>query len=469
MNATANEATAPTNPALIAGLERRDSRRRSGYDELRRFYDGEQWGAEVLRRSSRNRHLVVNYTRAMIEKSASFLLGGAKAVVTSAAGSTEPTDREDHPALHALREVYEDNGLELLDFDTEVDCSVLGDAAYRVVWDVDRKRVSVSSPDPAGLWVWRVPGSDWDLWRVVQRFDVEPDELGEVHNLSVDWKPSRGLHRLIEVWRAGVYERWVDGRLQESKVNPYGFIPYVVYPNVRAPKRWWGRSDIEAVRESQRELNRALSQLSAILELSGNPITVLEGVDQATDIAARPGAVWTLPKETEAYLLDLLKGGGVDLHIKFVEILYRTLHDLGETPRQAFGESDAALSGVAMELQLDPLVKKIERKRLIRGQAFRRRDQQVLALLAQLGGHAEFAGVRTGREWGALLPADRQREVADHVSLVTAGIEAPSTAASALGSDDGAAEFERVVRELARLPRPGGAAPASRAGIREVS
>lgn len=37
------------------------------------------------------------------------------------------------------------------------------------------------------------------------------------------------------------------------------------------PKKFWGTSDVQAVRESVVELNRALSQLSMILELSGNP------------------------------------------------------------------------------------------------------------------------------------------------------------------------------------------------------
>lgn len=49
--------------------------------------------------------------------------------------------------------------------------------------------------------------------------------------------------------------------------------------------------------EPQRELNRSMSQLSRILELSGNPIAVLENVEESEDIAVTPGAVGTFPKE----------------------------------------------------------------------------------------------------------------------------------------------------------------------------
>ncbi len=71
----------------------------------------------------------------------------------------------------------------------------------------------------------------------------------------------------------------------------------------------------------------------------------------------QPGAVWEIPEKARAYLLDLLQGGGAGLHVKH------------------------ALSGVALEMELDPLPKKVERKRLIRGPAFRRRNEMALRIL----------------------------------------------------------------------------------------
>ena len=41
----------------------------------------------------------------------------------------------------------------------------------------------------------------------------------------------------------------------------------------------------------------------------------------------------------------------------------RTLHDLGESPRTAFGENRQGLSGVALSVEMDPLLKKVRRKR----------------------------------------------------------------------------------------------------------
>ncbi|MFQ5872857.1 MAG: phage portal protein, partial [Dehalococcoidia bacterium] len=262
---------------------------------------------------------------------------------------------------------------------------------------------------------------------------------------------------VVEVWTDHLFELWLDNTLVESKPNPYGFIPFVIYPNIRQPKQFWGVSDLEPIKESLRELNRALSQLSMILELSGNPIAVLENITEAHDIAVQPGAVWELPENARAYLLDLLQGGGVRLHVDYVDLIYRTLHDLAESPRTAFGENRQGLSGVALQMELDPLLKKIQRKRLIRQAALRRRNEMILRILEQHTGQS-FAPPtsspsdrpRTYRSriiWGPLLPQDRSRLVDDQRVLVATGIHSRRRAAAALGVEEPEEEFARWLEE----------------------
>jgi hypothetical protein len=337
---------------------------------------------------------------------------------------------------------------------------------------VDEGRVRVTSPDVQGIYVWAWPTDVSRVWRLAHRYQLSDEELemvvasapaaesaapsaGElVQDQGVRRQPAGRRHWVCELWTDETFELFVDGHVAERKPNPYGFIPYVVYPNVRVPKQFWGLSDILAVRESARELNRAMSQLSRILELSGSPIAVLENVSASNDIQVAPGAVWEIPEAAKAYLLDLLQGGGVAFHKDFLELLYRTVHDLGESPRVSFGEADAALSGVAMELQLDPLVKKVERKRRVREAALRRRDWMVLKLLTQFGG-ADYAPFETRIVWGPLLPPDRARLVMDEVSLVGAGVHSRQTAARALGSEDPLGEFEAWRAEQRRIQAEG--------------
>jgi hypothetical protein len=255
---------------------------------------------------------------------------------------------------------------------------------------------------------------------------------------------------VIEVWTDAAFELWADGARIEQRDNPYGFIPFVIYPNIREPKQFWGCSDLPPIKEPLRELNRALTQLSMILELSGNPIAVLENVSESADIAVMPGAVWELPERARAYLLDLLQGGGVKLHADYVDLVYRALHDLGEAPRTAFGDNRAGLSGVALNVELDPLLKKVARKRLIRGAAFRRRNEMILRILEQYapaGDGVPYAPYRSRIVWGSVLPLDRSRLVEDERALVAAGIHSRRRAADELGVEDPDAENRRWLEE----------------------
>ena len=112
-----------------------------------------------------------------------------------------------------------------------------------------------------------------------------------------------------------------------------------------------------------------------------------------------------MPEQARAYLLDLLQGGGVRLHVEYVDLVYRTLHDLAETPRVAFGDSGGDRSGVALQTELDPLLRKVQRKRLVRTAALRQRDRLILRVLEQHTGQ-RFEGVRTDIAWGPIFPRD---------------------------------------------------------------
>jgi hypothetical protein len=242
----------------------------------------------------------------------------------------------------------------------------------------------------------------------------------------------------------------MDNDTIEDKPNPYGFIPFVIFPNLRQPKHFWGTSDIPPLRPSQRELNRALSQLSRILEVSGNPIAVLEGVESAEEIKVTPGAVWTIPEDAKAYLLDLLAGGGIRLHVDYIDMIYRCLHDISESPRAAYGGIERELSGVALEVELQSLLQKVRRKRTIRTAAYARRCQMILALHKQFA-KQDFTTISTRIIWGAVLPQDRARLAQNEQLLVQSGVHARRTAMDELGIRDPDAEFARWLEERRQI------------------
>jgi hypothetical protein len=425
-------------------LNRLDLERIKGYRELLDFYCGRQWEGRERRGE---RRLIFNYARVFVEKITSYLMTGINFAVDAVEDSDGARNKA-RKAVAALYKIYEENQLEQLDLETEIDCAVLGDACYKVIWDTGKKRVRVTAPDIQGIYAWCSGDDISHVWRVASRYTLAAEEVEIVYGM----KPKNKSATIVELWTDEDFELYLDNIIVEAKPNPYGFIPFVIYPNLREPKKFWGISDLPHIMESQRELNRAMSQLSRILELSGNPIAVLENVEESEDIAINPGAVWNIPEDAKAYLLDLLQGGGINLHINYIDLIYRALHDLSESPRSAFGGIERDLSGVALEIELQPLLQKVRRKRIIRTAAYNRRNEMILKLLEKYHGE-DFGDNHLRVVWGPVLPKDMVRKVSNEQVLVQTGIHSRRTAMDEVGVKDPDHEFGLWLEERESILR----------------
>jgi hypothetical protein len=445
-------------------LNRMDTQRLANYRTNLDFYRGAHWPT-----TSRHRQLVFNYAKVSIDKATSFLTQG----LNFACYPGEATDELKARARRAeqlLRQVYEGNNLQQLDYETEVDTAVLGDGCYKVIWDTDEKRIRITAPDVSGIYAWWLGDDTSRVWRVASRYILTREEMEMLYSgvIASAAKQSQGIATspsaprndrkgaarnnvvVTELWTANTFDLFIDNDIIESKPNPYGFIPFVIFPNLREPKRFWGSSDIPSLVQPQRELNRALSQLSRILELSGNPIAVLENIASAEDIKVQPGALWTIPEDAKAYLLDLLQGGGVRLHVDYIDVLYRALHDISETPRAAWGGIEKELSGTALQIELGSLTQKVTRKRTIRTSTYHQRNDIILKL-AEKYMSENFEQINHRVVWSSILPQDTARQAQNEQLLVQAGVHSRRTAMDEIGIQDPDEEFDRWLEERKKI------------------
>jgi len=425
------------NPSQLA---RMDSTRLATYRANLDFYQGAHWPT-----TSRHRQLVFNYAKVSVDKVTSFLMQGLNFACYPGEGTDELKART-RSAEQLLRQVYEDNNLQQLDYETEIDAAVLGDGCYKVIWDTDEKRIRITAPDVSGVYAWWLGDDTSRVWRIASRYTLTQDEIQLLYGRAIEKKQAI----ITEVWTAKTFDLFLDNDSMESKPNPYGFIPFVIFPNLREPKKFWGSSDIPSLIQPQRELNRALSQLSRILELSGNPIAVLENIASAEDIKVQPGALWTIPEDAKAYLLDLLQGGGIRLHIDYIDLLYRALHDVSEMPRAAWGGTERDLSGTALNIELGSLVQKVTRKRTIRTNAYHQRNDIILKLAEKYMGES-FEQINHRVVWGPVLPQDAARQAQNEQLLVQAGVHSRRTAMDEMGVQDPDEEFNRWLEERTKI------------------
>lgn len=427
-----------------------DESRFANYADALTFFEGDQW-LEGARRGDPPQ-MVFNYARVLIRKTASYVFPGPVRFSVTPEGTSHDMANRAERRLTELRDALD---LTRLDLALTIDSAVLGDAAMKVTWDHEAAAPRVMAVDPGTLAARWAPDNPHAIDQVTQGYALSGRQIARMFPRSGAVNLDEGKrYPVIEQWSAEHWRVLIVGQLVQEVDNPYGWIPYVVVANDPRPLSFWGNSDLIALLDVCRELNRRMSVLSHVLELSGAPIAVLENVDGSEGIRVGPGAKWELPEGSRAYLLDLLQGGGAETHLRYVDVLFRILHDLSETPRTAFGDSGRDLSGAALEVEIQPLVQKVERKRRMWDGVFAVRNAMLLDLLERFGGE-DFQGLRqTTTLWPPVLPSDTDGSVRNAVSLVGSGIQSRRSAMASLGEADPDAELARIREEMGDT-RPG--------------
>ena len=470
--------TLATSPPQQRDPFQRDKARLSRYRAHRDFFAGTQWTGKPRRAETR---IVVNYARALVRKVVSYALPDpvgfevpAPVMTESGVGRRESKVRTSDPRrptsdsalIRAQKQASEDqaNSVETLlaellaeldadrlDFALTMDSAVLGDGVMKVTWDPVALRPRLAVVDPSTLLAWWSPDTPTEAYRFAQHYTLPGQAiagLGWSHAGAL--QPDR-LYPIVEEWTGDRWVVTVAGQTARDEANPYGWLPYLVLPNNPNGSEFWGESDLEDLVDLCKQLNKRLSVLADILDYSGYPITVLENVDGSDGIVLGPGAKWEMPEGSRAYLLDLLQGGGVRLHIDYVDELRTALHDLAETPRTAFGEAGRAIAGAALQVELQPLVQKVKRKRRGLASLYRKRNAMLLDLMERFAA-APVGGLRrTVPVWPPILPSDREAEARVGVQLVNARVRSRRSVAADLGEEDPDGEIDRIVEEAERL------------------
>ena len=102
---------------------------------------------------------------------------------------------------------------------------------------------------------------------------------------------------------------------------------------------------------------------------------------------------------------------------------------------------------MALEVEIQPLVQKVKRKRRVWDSVFARRNALILDLLARFGG-VDLGDIRrTATLWSTILPGDRDTLVRNEIALVAANLHSRRTALAHLGTEDPEQELVLVAGE----------------------
>lgn len=427
------------------------------YREYQQFYEGRHFERSRNGRST----LVLNYARAIVDKGIAYLLG--RGVGFGVVPRREASTRDRRRAAEAEQLLYDvcwENDVEGVDLQVAQNAAVLGDGVYKVLWEPADGRIRILSVDPRTFFPTWAGDDPSTLRRVEVLYSLGVEDLalggyglgpGEAEALC----NADGTAEVVERWTPTELEVVVARKTTRRGPNPYGVIPFVHVPNLPLANDPWGQSDLVDVIPINREIDERVSDQADVIRFHADPPIVFRGVTEHADLAVGPGTVWDIPSDADVKLLEW-QGQSVAVG-EHIERLYRTLYEVSETPRSAFGDSGRLLSGVALETELRPIVQRTLRKRAWWTRALRKRSALVLELARQFGagrGGSPLPPLESSRIrvlWPPMLPKDDVTEVQNQIRLVGAGLRSHRTAMDALGTENPEEELARVQTDRASL------------------
>lgn len=420
-----------TLPEIIKGDMARAARLRA-YAENQAYYDGEHRITHSTRLFRRPRNMVDTLVDTIVDHMGSPSVSWGQ-------------DERANAADEHLTRVLKLNAHELLDHTTELGTTIKGDGCWKVTFDDVARQIRIVSVDPAALWALAAPDDPTELVQIAHQYEVEPPFLPLLFPNTLI--TAEKAVTITESWTTETWDIWANNDLVQSEPNPYaGDIPYVLFPNVRQPGHTWGTGDPARMLDGQDRLNDSGSDFDAMMALA-HAIVVLSGVTDKGDVVVRPGAIWELPKDAQAEVLDLLKGNSASQRQAYHQDLRVELQQAARVPDLALGlEQTSDISGTALQVLLGPLLRLVARKRLTRTEAHRRRAHRIARLGTLYEGLPDVQDLQPEVYWTEALPSDRAEELANAKIEAELGVSRETILAK-IGYDDAAEELAKRHQE----------------------
>ena len=324
------------------------------------FYLGYHW---AQRPDLGEPQLTFNYTRALSDFTTNFVFGkGVGFRSPDATSAIIPT---------RLQRIWEiDNKKESLLWEAGSMGSVTGDCFIKVAYEEAWEDPS-GMPHPGRVRILPLNAAfcfpEWhphDRKRLI-RFKLKYRFWGTT------MEGTRQVFTYTELLTENQIEEYVNDELIDSRENPLGEIPVVHISNLPIASSPWGMPDIQDVTVLNRTYNEVATDVVDIINYHAAPVTVIVGA-RASNLEKGTHQTWSIPNK-EAKVTNLLfDPQGIEMSIKYLEVLKRAMHEMTGVPVTALGEEQAIsnTSGVALAIQYQPLMNRFHLKETQYGEGF---------------------------------------------------------------------------------------------------
>lgn len=354
----------------LENIKRRWQRYHGDYDDLLK-----------RRRGQPDMNVKVNKARTIVETSAFFLYGRGIEFELSADEAAESETTEDEQILD---EIWRFNRRDAFLHKMAVSGGVTGHIFVQIV---------PPSPDE---------GRPYPRFILTDASFVTPkwneDDIDDILSYRIQFNSTREVagrvrpivkRKLIQRDGAGwrIIDQWklMDARdwVTETETTwPFFWPPIIDAQNLPVPESFWGLSDIEDdVLSLVKAKNQNLSLWMEELVYFGRPIVFTTGMGQSQELDL--SKTINLPEGGDLKALEKQsRGQGAQL---FNDTINQEISEISQTPLVALGQADklGPLSGVALQVQYQPLIQKTLTKRMIQGPMLAELSRRALELMGR--------------------------------------------------------------------------------------
>jgi len=367
---------------LFSGLGLSEQRLMREISEYWDFYLGEQW--RVVREEGESL-ITFNYSKAIVDKSVSFLFGKGFRI--------QPHKEVAQELKPLLDEVWEYNKKDILGVEIGQMGAITGDCFIKVSWEdpeVDDNGMLYEEEYPDGkVRINVLPTSS--VFPVYSSHDkdkmVSCTLQYAILEMGIDGKPVARMYK--EVVTRDTISYYIDNELVEEIPNIMREINIVQIKNIPLAGESRGQSDLKSIIPLQKELNAKVTDVSDIINYHSAPITIIQGA-KSKNLEKGAKKVWGgLPKDAKVYNLEL--NSDLNASNSFISTIKTAIHELSNTPEDSLGGKSAVsnTTGVALQIKYAPLLEKTWLKRQTYGGGIKDVCRLVIKLLRVKGSDEE--------------------------------------------------------------------------------
>lgn len=365
-----------------------DRRRLLNYRTFWRFYLGDHW---ITKREEGNEPITANYCKKFINKKIAFTFGKGFSVV--------PHDELPDEAKAIISEIWEYNEAEFWGKQSAMMGSVTGDLFIKPVWV--KNEDSDDAKDGCVKNLILDSSMCFPLFKKHNKDVIEKMVIAYEYAENPDPSSGQPQHavknkqyvEIITPEKVIVY----DDNEKKEEPNTYGFINIVHARNEDIANLSFGVSDLQDLVPLNREFNEKTTNVSDIINYHEAPVTIVYGA-KASTLQKSPNKLWSGLPET-ARVENLRLDGDLSATVNFLTTLKTTMFELSDVPEATLGKQQAVsnTSGVALQIQYQPLTEDRDSKILVYGRAIRQVTKMAMKIYAfhKLGDITYFDKLKT--------------------------------------------------------------------------